>query len=141
MFRALLFLLAVSLTLALPTASVAQENQRQRYIEGREQLDALIMSRSIGEAINFLSISNPMTDEDVGALNAKWRDKITEDFVAVDVVRSETIKGGFRHVMFAYWTESGQYLYTYILTHTRDNILRPIEFKYGRDFHALFGLF
>ena len=139
MFRAMF--LSLLLVLTLPFAATAQDNQRQRYLEGREQFDALVMQRRMGEALRVLTVPGTISDADVAAVNQQIMGNYVEDFIAVDLVRSATLKGGFRQEMLGFWNDEGQYLYIYFLLHTRENELNVLMVNFDSDFHKLYSLF
>lgn len=119
----------------------AQTNQRTQFNEGLAQFNELVMTRQIGDALVFLRPDIDLSDAERMELNTRLAEAYIEDFIGTDTVRSETLKGGFRQEMLAYWTDSGDYLYVYLLLHSRDKQRQVLNIQYDSDFHKIVGLF
>lgn len=135
--------LALSLALCMATPGFAQTNQRTTFNENLQQFNELIMSGGLGTALSHARPDIEMDEAEIAALNESLSSLYEGDFTATATVRSETLKGGFRQEMFAYWTDKGEYFYVYLLLHTRETAgnREVVDFRYGTDFNELYSLF
>ncbi|MBU2941598.1 hypothetical protein Q4525_13860 [Shimia thalassica] len=127
-----------------PMAATAQEETkigpRETYNEAREEMDALIKQRRLGDAIRMFESLGQPDNKELAALDTKMRVLYKTDFTEVALIRSEIHKNGFRQEIIGYWNDE-QYLYVYLLMHTVNNRPRLLNFRFDADFHALNMLF
>ncbi len=124
---------------ALPL--MAQENQRTAFNEGLARFNELIMAAELGSAVAFLRPDAALSDEEIAALNGELDALYEGPFTGSDTVRSETLKGGFRQEMLAFWTGKGEYFYVYLLLHARDGSREVLSLQYDVNFYNIFSLF
>ncbi|MEP2532512.1 hypothetical protein [Shimia sp.] len=139
MFRPIF--LACILAIFSSHSVVAQSNQRTQFNEGLARFNEMIMSGELGAAVAFLRPELELGDEEIAKINERLGSLYSDDFVGSDTVRSETLKGGFRQELLAYWTAKGEYFFVYLLLHSRDNQRDVLSIQYDTDFHKLMGLF
>lgn len=113
---------------------------RQVYTQAREELDALIMQRRLGDAIRMFDEIIEVDEAELDALDAQMKEIYEHNFESVGLVRAEVHKNGFRQEMIAYWT-GRDYLYLYLLMHTDGSDIRLLNFQFDTDFHVLNSLF
>ena len=136
----LLALSAPVLPVSAQTTATAPASARQTYTEAREQLDALVMQRRLGDAIRMFDEIVDVDAAETDALDTQMRGLFPQDFENVGLVRSEVHKNGFRQEIIAYWT-GRDYLFLYLLLHTDNNQMRLLNFRFDTDFHNLNALF
>lgn len=118
----------------------APVSSRQIYTQAREELDALIMQRRMGDAIRMFDDVVEVEDAELDALDTQMQNLFPSDFENVGIVRSVVHKNGFRQEMIAYWT-GRDFLYLYLLMHTDTSGIRLLNFQFDTDFHILNDLF
>lgn len=134
--------IACLLATAQVQSSMAQTatSTRQVYTQAREELDALIMQRRLGDAIRMFDEIVEVDEAELETLDAQIQELYQNDFESVGLVRSEVLKNGFRQELIAYWT-GRDYLYLYLFMHTDGSEIRLLNFRFDSDFHVLNDLF
>lgn len=134
--------IATLLTTAQVQSVLAQTatSTRQVYTQAREELDALIMQRRLGDAIRMFDEIVDVDEAELQTLDAQIQALYQNDFESVGLVRSEVLKNGFRQELIAYWT-GRDYLYLYLFMHTDGSDIRLLNFRFDSDFHVLNDLF
>lgn len=139
MFR---FLLAASVVVVFFTSSLsAQTNLRTQFNEALSMFNELVMQKDIGAAIDLVRVDEVLSSEAKTEANAKLIEAIADPFVGNATVRSETLKGGFRHQLLSYWTDSGDYFYVYLVIHTRNNVQHVVQADYSTIFTKFISRF
>lgn len=123
-----------------PLLAQTATSTRQVYTQAREELDALIMQRRLGDAIRMFDEIVEVDETELAALDAQMQSLYKKDFESVGLVRSEILKNGFRQELIAYWT-GRDYLYLYLFMHTDGSDIRLLNFRFDTDFHILNDLF
>ena len=123
-----------------PLLAQTATSTRQVYTQAREELDALIMQRRLGDAIRMFDEIVEVDEAELTALDAQMQSLYEKDFESVGLVRSEILKNGFRQELIAYWT-GRDYLYLYLFMHTDGSDIRLLNFRFDTDFHILNDLF
>ena len=123
-----------------PLLAQTATSTRQVYTQAREELDALIMQRRLGDAIRMVDEIVEVDETELAALDAQMQSLYKKDFESVGLVRSEILKNGFRQELIAYWT-GRDYLYLYLFMHTDGSDIRLLNFRFDTDFHILNDLF
>ena len=123
-----------------PLLAQTATSTRQVYTQAREELDALIMQRRLGDAIRMFDEIVEVDEDELAALDAQMQSLYEKDFESVGLVRSEILKNGFRQELIAYWT-GRDYLYLYLFMHTDGSDIRLLNFRFDTDFHILNDLF
>ena len=136
-------MIAVLMALAAtaPALVSAQTNQRTQFNETLSVFNELVLEKKVGEALDMIQQDRIFSDEEKAAYNAELMEAYPDDFVGSATVQSATLKSGFRQELLAYWTDDGNYLFLYLLMHTRDNQRRVIFMDYSEDLSDLISLF
>ncbi|PSL19421.1 hypothetical protein [Shimia abyssi] len=124
-----------------PLTIERRTNQRTSFNEGLAQFNEFIMQGQLGEAIAFLRPDIELGQDEIATLDAQLTELYSDVFTGQDTVRSESLKGGFRQEMLAYWTDKGEYFYVYVLMHSQNDSRRVLHIEYNTEFHSVFSLF
>ena len=138
MFRyvaALISILLFSQT-APVTAQDMPESIFRDYDHMRSVMDDGMMNRDIVKVMRAFGASDEMTAEELASLETRVRSLFPRPLETVEVMKSEKLGAHWTREMYAYFTDIN-YIYAYVLYHTRPDAVVAVSFKFNTDPGAL----
>ncbi|WP_299420931.1 hypothetical protein [uncultured Shimia sp.] len=134
-------LLSAAFVLAASASVEAQTNLRTQFNQALALFNELVMNKEIGEAIDMIQPDVVLSDAEKAEYNAALSEAFPDPFIGSATVQSATLKSGFRQEMLAYWTESGDYLYLYMVMHTQGAQQQVIHVEHSTTFSKFISRF
>lgn len=134
-------LLSAALLMTTTALVQAQTNLRTQFNQGLALFNEMVMNKEIGEAIDMIQPDVVLSDSEKAEYDAALAEAFPDPFVGSATVQSATLKSGFRQEMLAYWTESGDYLYLYLVMHTEGAQQQVIHVEHSTTFSKFISRF
>ncbi len=135
------YFFSAALLLATTTMAPAQTNLRTQFNQAMALFNEMVMNKEIGEAIDMIQPDVTLSDAKKSEYNAALVEAFPDPFVGAGTVQSATLKSGFRQEMLAYWTDSGDYLYLYLVMHSQGVQQKVIHVEYTTTFSKFISRF
>jgi len=136
MIRGLSFLIAAVLSLSLPGMSGAQdelpESVFRDYDHMRSVMDDGMMNRKIIMLMRAFGASDEMTEEELQSLEARVQSLFPMPFETVDLMKSDKLGENWTRELYAYHVGLN-YIYAFVLFHTRPDAVVAVNFKFNTD--------
>ncbi len=134
-------LLSAAVMVATSATLQAQTNLRTQFNQALALFNEMVMNKEIGEALDMIQPGIILSDTEKQEYNSALSEAFPDPFVGSSTVQSETLKSGFRQEMLAYWTESGDYLYLYLVMHTQGTQQQVIHVEHTTTFSKFISRF
>ncbi|QFT92994.1 hypothetical protein FIU86_09070 [Roseovarius sp. THAF9] len=123
----------VTMTLAAPSA--AQETPEsifRDYDHMRSIMDDGMMNQKIVMVMRAFGASDEMTAEELQSLEARVKALFPKPLDSVEVMKSEKLGDHWTREMYVYYSGI-DYIYAFVLFHTRPEALVAVNFKFNTD--------
>ncbi len=135
MTNALSALAAMLMTLALAVPAAAQdlpESVFRDYDHMRSVMDDGMMNRKIIMLMRAFGASDEMTIEELQSLESRVKSLFPRKLETVEVVKSDRLGDAWVREMYVYYTGL-DYMYAFVLYHTRPDAVVAVNFKFNTD--------